>query len=314
LRFEASVGGGIPVLSPLAADLAANRVECIRGIVNGTTNYILSAMAAGEGTYDSVLSDAQQRGYAEADPRGDVEGRDAVNKLVVLSRLAFGEWLAPECVTNRPPTAAGSGAPGITGVTVTELEAAAAIGLTIRLLATALRDDAGAVQARVVPTAVPGDSALGRTTGVRNRIEVQAQPVGLVGFDGLGAGGEATSSAVLGDLAAIASGRGSTWADLPPAGAAASAPPAGASPSAPAASSAVPKLTGNDDTTSGRWFALLPGVRAADIAALKMFNATRETASGAAVRTNPTTLQALRSTVLDALPQAKSVPWYPIDE
>jgi homoserine dehydrogenase len=299
LRFEASVGGGIPVLSPLAADLATNRIDAVRGIVNGTTNYILSAMAAGQGTYESVLRDAQQRGYAEADPSGDVEGRDAVNKLVVLARLAFGVWLEPACVADRPPTAAGSGAPGITGVTAAELEAAAGACLTIRLLATASRDADGTVQARVVPTAVPHDSALGRTAGVRNRIEVRAHPVGLVGFDGPGAGGDATSSAVLGDLAAIAAGRGSTWADLPP---------------AEPASPAIPAMSGEDDAASGRWFALLPGARTADVGSLDIVDVTSEDASGVAVRTNVTTLATLRATILDVLPEAKSVPWYPIDE
>ncbi len=125
LRFEAAVGGGIPVLGPLATDLAANAVSRVRGIVNGTTNYILSAMA-GEGRgYADVLADAQARGYAEADPTGDVEGDDAVNKLVILARLAFGRWLDPATVVRRPPTALGTGSPGITGVTDRELAAAA---------------------------------------------------------------------------------------------------------------------------------------------------------------------------------------------
>ena len=95
MRFEAAVAGGIPVLSPLASDLAANRIGRIRGIVNGTTNYILTAMAQEGRPYGDVLIDAQDLGYAEADPTGDVEGHDAVNKLVILARLAFDVWLAP---------------------------------------------------------------------------------------------------------------------------------------------------------------------------------------------------------------------------
>ena len=103
-RFEAAVAGGIPVLGPLAADLAGNEIVRVRGIVNGTTNYILTAMAEDGRPYDEVLADAQELGYAEADPAGDVEGDDAVNKLVILARLAFGRWLDPSTVGRRPPT------------------------------------------------------------------------------------------------------------------------------------------------------------------------------------------------------------------
>jgi homoserine dehydrogenase len=215
-RFEAAVGGGIPVLGPLAADLAANEIARIRGIVNGTTNYILSAMGDEGRPYDEVLRDAQELGYAEADPAGDVEGVDAVNKLVILARLAFGEWLDPATVGRRPPTVDGSGKPGITGVTVEELAGADKLDLTIKLLATARRGEGG-VEAAVVPTAVPVDSAFGRTAGVTNRIEIDAEPLGTVAFSGPGAGGAATSSAVLGDLVAVARGTGSTWAGRPPA-------------------------------------------------------------------------------------------------
>ena len=102
-RFEAAVAGGIPVLGPLAADLAGNEIVRVRGIVNGTTNYILTAMAEDGRPYDEVLADAQELGYAEADPAGDVEGDDAVNKLVILARLAFGRWLDPS--TRRAATA-----------------------------------------------------------------------------------------------------------------------------------------------------------------------------------------------------------------
>jgi homoserine dehydrogenase len=215
LRFEAAVGGGIPVLGPLAADLAANDITRVRGIVNGTTNFILSEMADGRGDYADVRVTAQERGYAEADPSGDVEGRDAINKLVILGRLGFGQWLDPASIADRPPAGSGPGRPGITGVTAEEMAGAAALGLRLKLLATATVDDSGAIEAAVVPTAVPADSPLGRTAGVRNRIEIRATPVGDVGFDGPGAGGEATASAVLGDLVAIARGHGSTWAGRP---------------------------------------------------------------------------------------------------
>ena len=211
LRFEAAVGGGIPVLGPLAADLAANHIQRVRGIVNGTTNFILSEMADGHGSYADVLAAAQERGYAEADPSGDVEGRDAVNKVVILARLAFGRWLDPSTIVDRPPAGSGRGRPGITGVTAEEMSAAQALGLRLRLLASASRGESGRIEAAVVPAAIAADSPLGRTGGVRNRIEVRARPVGDVGFDGPGAGGEATASAVLGDLVAIARGQGSTW-------------------------------------------------------------------------------------------------------
>jgi homoserine dehydrogenase len=216
LRFEAAVGGGIPVLGPLAADLAANEVTRVRGIVNGTTNYMLSAMAGGSGGYREVLADAQRQGYAEADPRGDVEGDDAVNKLVILARLAFGRWLEPAGVGRVPATTLGLGSPGITGVTERELGAAAAIGLTVRLLASARRygDD---VQATVLPTAVPAGGSFGSTVGITNRIEIDADPLGTIGISGPGAGGAATSSAVLGDLMAVGRGLSSTWAGLAPA-------------------------------------------------------------------------------------------------
>ena len=140
MRFEASVAGGIPVLAPLASDLAANDVTRIRGIVNGTTNYILTAMAQEGRSYGDILADAQELGYAEADPSGDVEGDDAVNKLVILARLGFDVWLDPASVARRPPTVRGTGAAGITGVTDLEIEGAAALGLTLKLLATVSRD------------------------------------------------------------------------------------------------------------------------------------------------------------------------------
>ncbi|MFL5679405.1 MAG: homoserine dehydrogenase, partial [Chloroflexota bacterium] len=295
LRFEAAVGGGIPVLGPLAGDLAANRFERVRGIVNGTTNYILSAMADGRGTYEAVLREAQEQGYAEADPSGDVEGRDAINKLVILARLAFGAWVDPESVVDRPPSLHGTGGPGITGVTTAELEAAAALGLSIRLIATATSGTDSGIEASVIPTAVPADSPFGRTGGVRNRVEVTGTPVGTVGFDGPGAGGEATSSAVLGDIAAIARGAGSTWAALPAAGRAAS--------------------TAAQDPAewTRRWFGFLPGVTAGPVL-LELAEAHAQMASGTAVRTTWLGFGSLRSRILEVAPESLDAPWYPIDD
>jgi homoserine dehydrogenase len=214
LRFEAAVGGGIPVLGALAGELAANEIRRVRGIVNGTTNHILTAMTADHAAYDEVLADAQARGYAEADPSGDVEGDDAVNKLVILARLAFGVWLDPATIGRRPPTGNGFGRPGITGVTGDAIAGAEALGLTIKLLASAVRGEDGTVAAAVLPTAVPCASAFGRTGGVTNAVEIHAEPLGTVVLSGPGAGGPATSSAVLNDIAAIVRGLGSTWAGL----------------------------------------------------------------------------------------------------
>ncbi len=219
LRFEAAVGGGIPVLGPLAVELAANRVTVVRGIVNGTSNYILTAMADEGRDYDEVLAAAQAAGYAEADPSGDVDGHDAVNKLVILARLAFGMWLDPATVaTAGRADGPGGGRPGISGVDAGGISAAAAAGRTIKLVAEARRSADGSIRASVAAVAVPSDSALGRTAGVLNRIEIEAEPVGTVAFSGPGAGGGPTSSAVLGDLIAVARGLGSTWAGLPAAG------------------------------------------------------------------------------------------------
>jgi homoserine dehydrogenase len=219
LRFEASVGGGIPVLGPLATDLAANRVTAVRGIVNGTTNFILTAMSREGREYGEVLAAAQAAGYAEADPTGDVEGHDAANKLVILARLAFGVWLDPADIALAAPGDPSNGGPGITGVTSRDMSLAMADGEVVKLVAAAEREGERLV-ASVLATRLPQDSALGRTDGVLNRIEIDAEPVGTVAFSGPGAGGPATSSAVLGDLVAIGRGLGSTWAGLPPAGAA----------------------------------------------------------------------------------------------
>lgn len=228
LRFEAAVGGGIPVLGPLAGDLAANRMSAVRGVVNGTTNFVLTAMAEEGREYDDALRDAQAAGYAEADATADVEGDDAASKIVILARLAFGGWLAPQAVVRAVPRLRGAGRLGITGVTRQDVAGAAEHGLVLRLVASAHPGPDGSIAASVVPTAVPANSPLGRTRGVLNRIEVDGSPIGSVAFVGPGAGGDATSSAVLGDLVSIARGAGSTWAGLSEAEAVRSDPDAAA--------------------------------------------------------------------------------------
>jgi homoserine dehydrogenase len=293
-RFEAAVAGGLPILAPLAADLAGNDIVRVRGIVNGTTNYILTEMADDGRAYQDVLVDAQELGYAEADPSGDVEGDDAANKLVILARLAFGQWLDPATVGRRPPTARGDGRPGITGVTDQEMEGAAALGLTIKLLATAARQG-DRIEAAVVPTAVPSDSPFGWTDGVTNRIEIEADPLGVVRIAGPGAGGQATSSAVLGDLVAVARGLGSTWAGL--------------SPATSAAVRACDPLDG-----PRHWYAFVPAVRdvalptALDEAAAVGFE------EGTAIRSEFVTLAEAKAAFDAILPEGVDLTLYPVDD
>jgi homoserine dehydrogenase len=211
-RYEAAVMGGTPILRLLAEDLAATTVTSLRGIVNGTTNHILTEMATSGVDYADALMDAQLKGYAEADPTGDVEGGDAADKLVLLARLAYGAWLdrAGIHVQRR------GGRPGITGVTAADLARARNEGFAIRLIASAhRREDDGQLEAAVLTTAVPEGSGLGQTNGVRNRIEIEAQGLGRIAVEGPGAGGAATAAAVLADLLAVRRGSGSTWGDLP---------------------------------------------------------------------------------------------------
>jgi homoserine dehydrogenase len=294
LRFEAAVAGGIPVLSPLAADLAANRIGRVRGIVNGTTNYILTAMAQEGRPYDDVLVDAQELGYAEADPTGDVEGHDAVNKLVILARLAFDRWIVPESVVAAPPRARGEGAPGITGVTDQEVEGAAGLGLTIKLIASATRDG-DRIVASVMPTAVPSDSPFGWTDGVTNRIEIDAEPLGTVGLGGPGAGGGATSSAVLGDLLAVARGLSSTWAGLPVAAGPAEAAAHGLD---------VPR----------HWYAFVPPIESGELPAALDEAASVRFDEGTALRTEVVTLAEARAAFDAILPDGVDVTLYPVDD
>ncbi len=301
LRFEAAVAGGIPILGPLASDLAANQVTRVRGIVNGTTNYILSLMAQSGRPYAEVLADAQAHGYAEADPAGDVEGDDAVNKLVILARLAFGQWLTPGSVGRRPPSVRGFGLPGITGVTDRELGGAATLGLTLKLLATAMATESAAgargIAATVLPTAVAAAGPFGQTDGVTNRIEVEAEPIGTVAFSGPGAGGAATSSAVLGDLLAIARGLSSTWAGLAPA--------------------VGPAVAAADGLQSERaWYAFVRGIHddAATTWRRPEFARTAAHAGGLALHTVPMTVDAARAALAPLLIDRPDLTLYPIDD
>jgi homoserine dehydrogenase len=217
LRFEGAVAGGVPLLGPLVWDLGANRVTAVRGIINGTTNHILSTMAADGREYDDVLREAQARGFAEADPSSDVEGLDAAYKLTLLARLAFDGWLDVGALRRSIPVFDGAPTPGITGVTRAHLGVASRLGLAIKLIARAERDAAGRVRAAVTPMAVSLTSPLGATRGVTNLIEIEADPVGRVTMAGPGAGGPPTASSVLADLLVFAKSSASMWEQLPPA-------------------------------------------------------------------------------------------------
>ena len=195
LACEASVGGGIPVIAALRKNLAANRIVALRGIVNGTTNFILTEMAEKGRDFASALSEAQALGYAEPDPTNDVEGYDARYKLAVLCGLAFGAWLRAEEIPCR----------GITRLAPVDLDFARQFGYAVKLLATARR--AGeAIEANVQPALVPFANPLAGVAGVFNAIQVRGDLVGDMLFYGRGAGPEPTASAILADTIAIARG------------------------------------------------------------------------------------------------------------
>ncbi len=193
LLFEASVGGGIPIIGPLMQDLLANQVRSVHAIINGTTNFILTRMAQQGTDFAVALKEAQALGYAEPDPTNDVEGIDATYKLCILSSLAFHARVPFESVYHE----------GITQLRAKDFRYARELGYAIKLLAIAGTRD-GQVQARVHPVFVPQDHLLAKVDGAFNAIEVEGDLVGRVVFHGLGAGPQPTSSAVLGDLLEIA--------------------------------------------------------------------------------------------------------------
>jgi homoserine dehydrogenase len=198
VAFEASVGGGIPILRSLREGLAANRIESLHGIVNGTTNFVLTEMEKSGAPFEVVLKRAQELGYAEADPSTDVDGIDAAHKLTLLIAMAFGAQLTAKEV----PTE------GIRGITPLDFEAAAEFGYRIKMLAIG-RERAGTgakrrIEARVHPTLIPADSLLSKVDGAMNAIAVYGDAVGRTLFYGAGAGELPTASAVVGDLMEIA--------------------------------------------------------------------------------------------------------------
>ncbi|MDA0768708.1 MAG: homoserine dehydrogenase [Chloroflexi bacterium] len=191
--FEASVAGGTPIIAPLLRDLVANEVLTIHGIINGTTNYILTKMSQEGSDFGEVLKEAQALGYAESDPTNDVEGIDAAYKLAILSTLGFRARVKDVDVYSE----------GITKLTAQDFQYAKELGYAIKLLAIASKDN-GAVQVRVHPALVPKDVMIAKVDGVLNAVEVQTDLAGRVLFHGRGAGDMPTTSAVLADMVGIA--------------------------------------------------------------------------------------------------------------
>ena len=191
--FEAAVGGGIPVIRPLSESLAGEPLTAILGIVNGTTNYILTAMAEEGRPYAEVLAEAQALGFAEADPSADVGGGDAAAKAAILAGLGFGVWVGSDRVYKE----------GIDGIDVIDIAAARQLGYVVKLLAVAERTDAG-VCVRVHPGLVPLSHPLAAIRGANNAVFVEGPAVGELLFSGPGAGGAPTATAVLGDVIAAA--------------------------------------------------------------------------------------------------------------
>ena len=196
--IEAAVGGGIPIIEPLKQSLGGNRINRVSGIINGTTNYILTRMAEEGAAYDAVLKDAQDLGYAEADPAADVDGLDAADKIAILATLAFGGSVERAAV----PTE------GISGLQGVDVDYANQLGYGVKLLAVAERMAASGdplpLSLRVQPTLVPKDHPLAGVNGVNNAILVEGDPIGRVMFYGPGAGAGPTASAVVADILNIA--------------------------------------------------------------------------------------------------------------
>ncbi|HET6811851.1 MAG TPA: homoserine dehydrogenase [Acidimicrobiales bacterium] len=190
LLYEASVGGGIPLIRALRESLAGERVRRLMGIVNGTTNYILTRMTEEGTSYAEALAEAQSLGYAERDPTADVEGFDAGAKAAILATIAFGVEVVAGDVYRE----------GISGVTAHDIGVADRLGYVVKLLALAEQDDTGAVAVRVHPAMLPKDHPLAAVRGSFNAVFVEGDAVGELMFYGRGAGGPPSASAVLGDL------------------------------------------------------------------------------------------------------------------
>ncbi len=189
LFFEASVGGGIPLIGPFRQDLAANEITEIHAIINGTTNYILTRMAEDGVDFNEALEEAKQKGYAEPDPTNDIDGNDSAYKLSILASLAFGGPVPPESVYKE----------GIRELSTIDFDYARELGYTVKLLATSKRDADG-VEVRVHPALVTRDYLLSQVSGVENAVRIKGDLLGHAVFAGRGAGPGPTSSAIVADL------------------------------------------------------------------------------------------------------------------
>jgi homoserine dehydrogenase len=195
LMYEASTAGGIPIIGALRNGLTANHIESIMGIMNGTTNYMLTKMINEGALYDDILKEAQELGYAEADPTFDVGGFDASHKLLILASIAYGIDAKPEDILIE----------GIENITQTDVAFAKEFGYEIKLLGIAKKVESG-VELRVHPTMIPNSCMIAKVDGVMNAVSVVGDRVGETMYYGAGAGGDATASAVIADIVDIVRG------------------------------------------------------------------------------------------------------------
>jgi len=195
LNFEASVGAAIPIVKTLREGLRGNVIDRVYGILNGTCNYILTRMERERLSFEGCLKEAQRLGYAEADPTFDIEGFDTAQKLAILASLAFGTRVDPAAIYVE----------GISSITLADLDAADELGYRVKLLGVAVRTETG-IEQRVHPTMVPKDSSIAQVMGVTNAITVDTAEIDPITLVGPGAGGMATASAVVSDIADIARG------------------------------------------------------------------------------------------------------------
>ncbi|MEN3389012.1 homoserine dehydrogenase [Brucella melitensis] len=196
LNFEAAVAGGIPVIKAMRESLTGNTVSRVYGIMNGTCNYILTRMWEEGISFESCLKDAQRLGYAEADPTFDIEGNDTAHKLALLTSLAFGTQIAADDIYLE----------GISNISLADIRAADELGYRIKLLGVVQKTDTG-IEQRVHPTMVPTSSVIAQVHGVTNAVAIETDLLGELLLSGPGAGGNATASAVIGDVADIAKSR-----------------------------------------------------------------------------------------------------------
>lgn len=194
ILYEAAIAGGIPIIMPIKTILAANKISSITGILNGTTNYILTKMEENKVSYKEVLKEAQKLGYAEADPTGDVEGYDAAYKIATLASLAFHQKIDINKIYKE----------GITNISTEDMQIAKELGYKIKLIASAKETTNGELDVRVQPMFVPESNVLSEIDNVTNAVLLNGFPVGEIMFVGAGAGEFPTASSVCGDILAIA--------------------------------------------------------------------------------------------------------------